>query len=141
MLRLPQVMEFEDKEGLSGLCSEDGHRGTMLDVAKGVFEFNEATLKSDLNQLFGPDLELAELRHLQLIQDIEDSLDEFFTNRLTLRLMISHIQALNANKTVNSDGEAMVGVVNVSTHPITILSRAYVATRFMCMRDFQTAWR
>jgi len=139
-----QVMEFEDKEGLSGLCSEEynaitngifnQHRGTMLDVAKGVFEFNE-----DLNQLFGPDLELAELRHLQLIQDIEDSLDEFFTNRLTLRLMISHIQALNANKNVNSDGEAMVGVVNVSTHPITILSRAYVATRFMCMRDFQTA--
>eukprot|EP00913_Durusdinium_trenchii_P031038 g29068.t1 len=85
------------------------------------------------------DLELAELRHLQLIQDIEESLDEFFTNRLTLRLMISHIQALNANKTMNSDGEAMVGVVNVSTHPITILSRAYVATRFMCMRDFQTA--
>ena len=39
-------------------------------------------------------------------QDIEDSLDEFFTNRLTLRLMISHIQALNANKNVNSDGEA-----------------------------------
>eukprot|EP00435_Cladocopium_sp_Y103_P005534 s387_g1.t2 len=139
-----QVMDFEDKEGLSGLCSEEynaitngifnQHRGTMLDVAKGVFEFNE-----DLNQLFGPDLELAELRHLQLIQDIEDSLDEFFTNRLTLRLMISHIQALNANKNVNSDGEAMVGVVNVSTHPITILSRAYVATRFMCMRDFQTA--
>eukprot|EP00439_Symbiodinium_sp_Y106_P014783 s1126_g2.t1 len=106
----------------------------MLDVAKGVFEFNE-----DLNKLFGPDLELAELRHLDLIQDIERSLDEFFTNRLTLRLMISHVQALNANKTVNSDGEAMVGVVNVSTHPITILSRAYVATRFMCMRDFQMA--
>ena len=33
----------------------------------------------------------------------------------------------------------MVGVVNVSTHPITILSRAYVATRWMCMRDFQRA--
>lgn len=69
------------------------HRGTMLDVAKGVFEFNEDTghhrpspacrvvqkgVKScshvvpveDLNQLFGPDLELAELRHLQLIQEL-----------------------------------------------------------------------
>ena len=42
-------------------------------------------------------------------EDIEESLDEFFTNRLTLRLMISHIQALNANKTMNSDGEADVG--------------------------------
>eukprot|EP00437_Effrenium_voratum_P002559 CAMPEP_0181419716 /NCGR_PEP_ID=MMETSP1110-20121109/12217_1 /TAXON_ID=174948 /ORGANISM="Symbiodinium sp., Strain CCMP421" /LENGTH=327 /DNA_ID=CAMNT_0023542741 /DNA_START=229 /DNA_END=1210 /DNA_ORIENTATION=- len=139
-----QVLDFEDKHGFGGLGSEEyhaltngifnQHRGTMLDVAKGVFEFNE-----DLNKLFGPDLELAELRHLDLIQDIERSLDEFFTNRLTLRLMISHVQALNANKTVNSDGEAMVGVVNVSTHPITILSRAYVATRFMCMRDFQMA--
>jgi len=139
-----QVLDFEDKYGFSGLSSEEyhaltngifnQHRGTMLDVAKGVFEFNE-----DLRGLFGPNLELAELRHLDLIQDIERSLDEFFTNRLTLRLMISHVQALNANKTMNSDGEAMVGVVNVSTHPITILSRAYVATRFMCMRDFQMA--
>mmetsp|Transcript_47795 Transcript_47795/g.86108 ORF Transcript_47795/g.86108 Transcript_47795/m.86108 type:complete len:406 (-) Transcript_47795:62-1279(-) len=139
-----QVMDFEDKSGIAGLYTEEyhkitsgifnQHRGTMLDVAKGVFEFNE-----DLNQLFGPDLELAALRDLSLIQDIERSLDEFFTNRLTLRLMISHVHALNAKKRVNSDGEEMVGVVNVSTHPITILSRAYVATRFMCMRDFNMA--
>ena len=49
---------------------------------------------------------LAEKNPAVFAQDIEDSLDEFFTNRLTLRLMISHIQALNANKNVNSDGEA-----------------------------------
>jgi len=139
-----QVMDFEDKHGIAGLSSEEyhaitsgifnQHRGTMLDVAKGVFEFNE-----DLNQLFGPELELAALRDLSLIQDIERSLDEFFTTRLTLRLLISHVHALNAKKGVNSDGEEMVGVVNVTTHPITILSRAYVATRFMCMRDFNMA--
>ena len=49
---------------------------------------------------------LAEKNPAVFAQDIEDSLDEFFTNRLTLRLMISHIQALNANTNVNSDGEA-----------------------------------
>lgn len=140
-----QVMEFEDKNGLLGLASEEyqtltsaifnQHRGTMLDVAKGVFEFNE-----DLNKVFGPDLELAVVREdLYQIQDIERSLDEFFTNRLTLRLLISHVQALNEKKTRNGDGEEMVGVVNVSTHPITILSRAYAATRFMCNRDFKMA--
>jgi len=139
-----QVMDFEDKHGVAGLCMEEyhslttgilnQHRGTMLDVAKGVFEFNE-----DINKIFGPDLELAALRDLSLIQDIERSLDEFFTNRLTLRLLISHVHALNANKNVNSDGEEMVGVVNVTTRPITILSRAYIATRFMCNRDFQMA--
>jgi hypothetical protein len=140
-----QVTEFEEKYGMSGLASEEyheitkgilnQHRGTMLDVARGVFEFNE-----ELTKLFGPDLELAAVREdLSLIKDIEFSLDEFFTNRLTLRLLISHVQALNENKSVNSDGEEMVGVVNVNTHPITILSRAYVATRFMCMRDFNIA--
>ncbi|CAE8641211.1 unnamed protein product, partial [Polarella glacialis] len=140
-----QVLEYEDKHGVAGLSSEDyhnltnaifnQHRGTMLDVAKGVFEFNE-----DLNKLFGPDLELAVVREdLYLIKDIERSLDEFFTNRLTLRLLISHVHALNAGTVVNGQGEAMVGVVNVRTHPITILSRAYVATRFMCMRDFDMA--
>lgn len=136
-----QVVEYEHIHGLSGLVGREyhdltrsifnRHRGTMLDVAKGVFEYYE-----DLSGLFGPDPELAELRtHLALIQDIELSLDEFFTNRLTLRLLISHIHSLQQGGT----SEGMVGVVNTNTQPIAILSRAYTAARFMCVRDFQTA--
>lgn len=137
-----QVMEFEHQTGRDALASSgyhevtksifNQHKGTMLDVAKGVFEFRE-----DLTNLFGKDLELAELREeFGLIRDIEQSLDEFFTNRLTLRLLISHVQSLNSGKASTGD---MVGVVNVNTQPISILSRAYVAARFMCMRDFQMA--
>merc|ERR1719188_1709366 len=108
----------------------------MLDVAKGVFEFNE-----DLNALFGRELELVDVREdVHAIRDIEASLDEFFTERLTLRLLISHVHNLNKRKSEEKvDGQEMVGVVNVNTQPITILSRAYVAARFMCMRDFQMA--
>jgi len=146
-----QVLEFEQTAGSDSYSSKEyhtltrgilnQHRGTMLDVAKGVFEFTE-----DLNELFGSDLQLAEVREdLRLIQDIEQSLDEFFTNRLTLRLLISHIHGLNGTqegaigKQESSDEQEMVGVVNVNTQPITILTRAYAAARFMCMRDFQMA--
>lgn len=141
-----QVLEYEHRVGGSGLASKEyhdltrnifnQHRGTMLDVAKGVFEFNE-----DLNLLFGKELELAEVRsELGAIQDIEESLDQFFTERLTLRLLISHVHNLNKRKLDDSrEAQEMVGVVNVNTQPITILSRAYVAAKFMCMRDFQMA--
>ncbi|CAK0819371.1 unnamed protein product [Prorocentrum cordatum] len=99
-----QVMEFEHDKGIEGVCSREyhdltrgifnQHRGTMLDVAKGVFEFYE-----DLNELFGKDIELAEVREeLKLIRDVEHSLDEFFTNRLTLRLLISHVHNLSSGK-------------------------------------------
>lgn len=144
-----QVMEFEKTRGVNGITSQDyadltraiynQHRGTMLDVAKGVFEFYE-----DLSILFGKELELAEVREdLGLIRDVERALDEFFTNRLTLRLLISHVHDLSKPQSRKDDGHGghgeMVGVVNINTQPIAILSRAYVAARFMCMRDFQMA--
>lgn len=141
-----QVMEFESRSGIDGLTSKDYHdltleifemhRGTMLDVAKGVFEFNE-----DLQALFGQNLELAEVRDdLQVIRDIETSLDKFFTERLTLRLLISHVH--NLNKQAQAEGGQkgdMLGVVNVNTQPIIIMSRAFTAARYMCMRDFDMA--
>lgn len=141
-----QVVEFEHQKGTAGLSTLEyqdlargifnQHRGTMLDVAKGVFEFNE-----DLTQLFGRELDLAEVREdLQAIREIEGSLDEFFTDRLTLRLLISHVHTLNNNgSAATSDNPGMVGVVNVKTPPMTILSNAFIAARFMCVRDFQTA--
>lgn len=140
-----QVVEYENHRGLQGLDTQtyhdltrsifNQHRGTMLDVAKGVFEFYE-----DLNALFGPDLELAEVRqNFSRITDIENSLDEFFTDRLTLRLLISHVHSLDSAKNSTNEGKDMVGAVNVNTKPISILSRAYTAARFMCLRDFQMA--
>uniref|UniRef100_A0A7S1LBZ4 Protein-serine/threonine kinase n=1 Tax=Alexandrium catenella TaxID=2925 RepID=A0A7S1LBZ4_ALECA len=140
-----QVVDYEHKAGIAGIQSKEyvnltrnifnQHRGTMLDVAKGVFEFYE-----DLYELFGKDLELAEMRqHMSLITDIENSLDEFFTDRLTLRLLISHVHNLNQPKTDGQGNPDMVGVVNINTQPILILHRAYTAARFMCMRDFNLA--
>merc|ERR1712190_363504 len=121
-------MEYEQDFGLDNLTSEEytqltagiltQHRGTMLDVAKGVFELTE-----DLNELFGKDLQLAEVREdMEIIRGIEHSLDEFFTDRLTLRLLISHVHGLSKNvESTCRDGNEMVGVVNVNTQPITIL--------------------
>jgi len=137
-----QVIEYEARGGRQGYASKEyteltqnifnQHRGTMLDVAKGVFEFYE-----DLRGLFGEDLQLSEVREdLKLIREVESCLDEFFTNRLTLRLLMSHVNKLSTGPSVNED---MVGIVNVNTQPIAILSRAFSAARFMCLRDFSMA--
>jgi len=142
------VIEYEQREGRQGLGKVEykelvkrifnRHRGTMLDVAKGVFEFYE-----DLNLIFGEGVNLPEMRKdMQLIKDIEGSLDDFFTDRLTLRLLISHVQHLSSIASMDgalSNDDDMIGVVNLATEPITVLSRAYAATRFMCMRDFNVA--
>jgi len=140
-----QVMEFEHSRGMTSLSDTDlqdysemtkvifnKHRGTMLDVAKGVFEFYE-----DLERMFGR-VELAEVRQdLRLIKDIEDSLDMFFTDRLTLRLLISHVSSLNSGKV--SKNPDMVGVVHTCVQPIQILERAYASCKFICMRDYNVA--
>mmetsp|Transcript_68083 Transcript_68083/g.221688 ORF Transcript_68083/g.221688 Transcript_68083/m.221688 type:complete len:198 (-) Transcript_68083:703-1296(-) len=130
----PSVIEYEHLRGVAGLMDQEyheltrdifnQHRGTMLEVARGVFEFSE-----DLTNLFGKNLELAEVRgDLRHIQGVETSLDEFFTDRLTLRLLISHVHSLNKLKlTAGAEDPDMVGVVNVNTRPIAILSRAYVS--------------
>eukprot|EP00929_Paragymnodinium_shiwhaense_P053244 TRINITY_DN26656_c0_g1_i1.p1 TRINITY_DN26656_c0_g1~~TRINITY_DN26656_c0_g1_i1.p1 ORF type:complete len:415 (+),score=34.15 TRINITY_DN26656_c0_g1_i1:103-1347(+) len=143
------LSEFEHKYGVTGVSGNDyqdvtraifnQHRGTMLDVAKGVFEFYE-----DLEQIFDDGRELADLRdELPLINDIESQLDEFFTTRLTLRLLISHVRDLNGGKSLEPPNKTpaadMVGVVNVNTQPIEILSRAFSAARFMCLRDYKVA--
>jgi len=139
-----QVMEFEQNNGLANLSDNDvkdyqelmknifsQHRGTMLDIAKGVFEFYE-----DLEKIFGR-VELADVREdLHLIKDVEQSLDEFFKERLTLRLLISHVSSLNSGKIRSKE---MIGVVNTNTQPIQILERAYASCKFICMRDYQVA--
>eukprot|EP00928_Gymnodinium_smaydae_P063309 TRINITY_DN46938_c0_g1_i1.p1 TRINITY_DN46938_c0_g1~~TRINITY_DN46938_c0_g1_i1.p1 ORF type:complete len:482 (-),score=91.60 TRINITY_DN46938_c0_g1_i1:138-1583(-) len=140
------VVEIERRLGEKGLHSQtyqdltksifNQHRGTMLYVAKGVFEFCE-----DLSTVFGNGLELADARdEVKVLRDIEASLDDFFTNRLTLRLLISHVHGLNGAQDVcTSREQKMVGVVNVNASPIVILTRAYKSARFMCMRDFGIA--
>eukprot|EP00971_Amphidinium_carterae_P061947 1226728-Amphidinium_carterae.1 len=132
-------MEFEHRHGLQGLMSDeyhvlvkailDQHRGTMLDVAKGVFEYVE-----DLQQVFGPDVALADVReHLGTIRDLEKALDQFFTDRLTLRLLISHVQTLPRGDAQTKSGKLQaVGIVNANAEPIVLLSQAFAAAQSMC---------
>lgn len=135
------VVEFEHKYGLNALAGSEystltrnmlnRHRGTMLDVATGIFEYRE-----DLADLFGPNFELVEMRtRIKEIKDIEHSLDDFFMTRLTVRLLITHVHTLHQGES----SEGIVGIVNPNTQPIAILSRAYSAARFMCIRDLKAA--
>lgn len=137
-----EVLKYERKFGHRGFATQEYHditkeifnvhRGTMLDVAKGVFEYHEA-----LTGLFGKDLQLPEVRQeVRALREVEASLDQFFTERLTLRLLISHSHSLSSKKAGKKE---MVGVVNVKTQPVVILSRAFSAVRFMCKRDYNMA--
>lgn len=149
---LRQVMEFESLNGLRGLETKEyqgltqgiytQHRNTKLQVAKGVFEFYE-----DLAGIFGQDLEFAVAREdVPSIGDIEIALDDFFTSRLTLRLLISHVQKLNDSEADRFCGArpggpepSKVGVVNVRCEPLVVLANAYRAAKFMCIRDLHVA--
>jgi len=138
-----KVLQYERHFGHKGFATQDYHeitkgifnaqKGTMLDIAKGVFEYNE-----DLAAVFGKNLELAEVRKdVPAVRGVEDSLDKFFTERLTMRLLISHTHNLATPQDEKTKKDSMmVGVVNTNTQPIIILSRAFTAVRFMCKRDF-----
>eukprot|EP00747_Dinoflagellata_sp_TGD_P078711 gnl/TRDRNA2_/TRDRNA2_160196_c0_seq2.p1 gnl/TRDRNA2_/TRDRNA2_160196_c0~~gnl/TRDRNA2_/TRDRNA2_160196_c0_seq2.p1 ORF type:complete len:253 (-),score=36.51 gnl/TRDRNA2_/TRDRNA2_160196_c0_seq2:9-767(-) len=135
-----QIVDHEHRHGVRCVGNEEyhtivkdifqEHRGTMLDVAQGVFEFRE-----DLSHLFGSDVDLAEVREdLETIKDIEACLDEFFTNR-----KLQSPPRRGSPEFSSTSTEEMVGIVNAGCQPIGILSKAYVAARFMCLRDFKVA--
>lgn len=144
-----QIVEFERGQeslfGVAGFSREymdlaqsifNQHTNTMQSVALGVLE-----LKKDLKSLFGEDTDLSGARErLQLVRDIENSLDEFFTERTTMRLLIKHVAILNGNEGQQKRESAeTVGIVDARAQPIHILLRAYAAARFLCMREYQEA--
>lgn len=134
------------------------HRGTTIDVARGVFEF-----RRHLAGLFGSEIDLAACRtEIGVLRDIEHSLNEFFTNRCTQRLVVQHVRSLNtgsaglggSNESMNelwfgdmnqmndqhkANPKDMVGIVNTKTQPIRTLIEAYQAAKFICTRDFGAA--
>jgi len=141
MSSFQRIMQYEHDFGVAGLSRSDYreltqsiynmHSGTMLDVARGAIEF-----KMDLVEIFGKDAqELAEVRDdFGIIRDIEHSLDQFFTDRLTLRVLLSHIHALSSHSSRNS-----LGVVTMNTEPLRLLAQAYAAVRGICVRDYGVA--
>mmetsp|Transcript_106152 Transcript_106152/g.285491 ORF Transcript_106152/g.285491 Transcript_106152/m.285491 type:complete len:484 (-) Transcript_106152:46-1497(-) len=137
------------------------HRGMLGQIARGLREFQQ-----EISESFLPvaDLKMTRLADLSAtvpaVQKIERALDEFFTIRTTLRLLIAHCLQLNPEdpntseighamhelmqripNSNRSDGAEMpqvrqVGAICLDTRPSLILIEAYRHAQFMCRRRF-----
>ncbi|EER08958.1 pyruvate dehydrogenase, putative [Perkinsus marinus ATCC 50983] len=124
------------------------HKGTMIGIARGVLEFQES-----VRAQYDARCTLLHTREsVPAITEIERKLDDFFSTRISCRLIISHVLALNEAKEENwtreglsSPGEKMhmlnekprvVGALTTNTLPVLVLQQAYEAAKYMCRRDY-----
>lgn len=113
------------------------HRGMLNQIADGLYEFQQK-----INTGFEPygDLPLTDCAEISdevpAVRFIEQALDEFFTIRTTLRLLISHCLELLRNPPAQQASDAACrGIISMS-QPSAILIEAYSHAQFMCRRIF-----
>ncbi|EER19415.1 pyruvate dehydrogenase, putative [Perkinsus marinus ATCC 50983] len=145
------VWSPEVKTVMDGIFTR--HKGTMIDIARGVLEFQES-----VRSQYDARCTLLHTREaVPAITHIERRLDDFFSTRISCRLMISHILALNEINEKDLAGERwpsphrsssdenmhmlnekprMVGSVTTNTMPVLVLQQAYEAAKYMCRRDY-----
>lgn len=130
------------------------HLGMMGRVAKGLQEF-QAELRLDYRPFSGLQItDCAGLDHqVPAVRGIEAALDEFFTIRTTLRLLITHCMQqapaspgassmqgslVQASDVQASDegGAKHIGAICLDTRPSLVLIEAYQHAHFMCRRQF-----
>lgn len=138
------------------------HRGMLGQIGQGLQDFQDEISKcfiptEDLD--LGPTVCMDVSDTVPAMQKIERNLDDFFTIRTTLRLLIAHCLQLNPedhgstlpfamqellqqrNNLGNGgeSGSTHVGAVCLNTRPSLILLEAYKHVHFMCERRFKRA--
>lgn len=146
------------------------HRGMMGQVARGLFEFQNE-IGAGLEPFAGlhPTNCASVSETVWAVRRIETALDEFFTVRTTLRLLIAHSMKLtkesgkmgsdieNGLQAMHAMHELLVripdslratniileprhvGAVCLDTRPSLILVEAYQHAKYMCKREFNRA--
>jgi len=118
------------------------HRGMLRHIAHGLAEF-----QSHLRSSFVPFGEFQATscvdasERVPALKRIEDVLDEFFTIRTTLRLLISHCLKLTTHDSAEEisdepDHATYVGAICMDTKPSVVFVEAYMHAQFMCRRKF-----
>lgn len=135
------------------------HRGMLGQIALGLREFQHEASEGYLPVADMKTTRLADVYEVvPAIRRIERTLDEFFTIRTTLRLLISHCLKLSPEDRRDEIGHAMhemlqrvpgpppavlgehwhqvrhVGAICLDTRPTLILIEAYRHARFVCRR-------
>lgn len=142
---------------ITGIFSR--HRGMMGQIARGLAEF-----QTEIREGFSPFADFGlpncadATEGVPAVRRIERALDEFFTVRTTLRLLIAHCVQLYPEDSRNEIGFAMhellvripdslrtasteaqmrhVGAVCLDTRPSLILVEAYQHAEYMCRRQY-----
>jgi len=129
------------------------HRDLILQVEQGIIEFQTEVVNTYKPFAgFGPTRCEDVSDSVPGMRRIEEALDEFFTVRTTMRLLIAHCLELEqgavlpARKsgagqatdmdTDDSVGVRRVGVVNLNTRPSMVLVEAYQHAQLWCRKEF-----
>jgi len=129
------------------------HRSMLSQIAQGLQQFQDGIMEtfrptSDLETTLCADVSDS----VPGLAKIEKSMDDFFTIRTTLRLLIWHCLQLNPEDHNTAVGSAMhelqpksmtnglmVGAVCLDTRPSLILLKAYDTVQHMCQRRHEKA--
>lgn len=133
------------------------HRGMLRQIARGLQEFQQ-----EITQCYEPvgtlsETECADISEtVPALKKIETTLDQFFTIRTTLRMLITHCVQLNPEDRQRSlglaihellqtipgrceDDQSHIGAICLQTRPSLILVEAFRHAHYTCMQRYARA--
>lgn len=127
------------------------HRGMLRHIAHGLAEFQNHLQSSfvPFGQFQATSCADAS-EGVPALRRIEEVLDEFFTIRTTLRLLISHCLKLTVHDPADEEmfdemlmrspnHETYVGAICMDTRPSVVFIEAYQHAQFLCRREYGVA--
>jgi len=127
------------------------HSGMLRHIARGLAEFQSHIQSSfvPIGEFQATDCADAS-ESVPGLKRIEDVLDEFFTIRTTLRLLISHclkltshdpqeMEILNEMLMRSPNHDSYVGAICMDLQPSVVFVEAYQHAQFLCRREFGVA--
>lgn len=107
----------------------DRHSSTLITVANGINEY-----KTFLKELYGKDFDLQYyLKNNNRGKNINSYLNDFYTNRISIRLLISHYLELTND---NKNNIHYNGIVSINEPLSNVLNEAIEVTRIICERNY-----
>lgn len=107
----------------------DRHSSTLITVANGINEY-----KSFLKELYGQDFDLQYyLKNNNRGKNINNYLNDFYTNRISIRLIISHYLELSNE---NKNNIHYNGIVSINEPLTNVLNEAIEVTSIICERNY-----
>lgn len=107
----------------------DRHSSTLITVANGINEY-----KSFLKELYGKDFDLQYyLKNNNRGKNINNYLNDFYTNRISIRLIISHYLELSNE---NKNNIHYNGIVSINEPLTNVLNEAIEVTSIICERNY-----